>query len=232
MKQIRCFFLVLAVFAFARSQAQDSVVESAMKPMNTVHFYMKHSYDVLKYCLSVDLYHCYSDPFSTAFPATEVITFKVDSVLNTICLNAVNTSLQVDSVGLAGISFFHDSDTLTIRLDHTYQTGKEVKVKIYYRHKNVVDHAFYANGGFVFTDTPPEGARKWFPCWDRPSDKALLDLTAKVPLNVKLGSNGRLADSLIDGYYLLSLGQQGSGCNLPYDHYFKYRFLSGYYLLA
>ncbi|MGA7160194.1 MAG: M1 family aminopeptidase, partial [Bacteroidota bacterium] len=40
-----------------------------------------------------------------------------------------------------------------------------------------------------------EGARKWFPCWDRPSDKATLDLTAKVPAAVKLGSNGRMADS-------------------------------------
>jgi aminopeptidase N len=170
-----------------------------MKPLDTAHYYMKHSYDVLKYCLFADLYHCYQNPFSAAFPVTEVITFKVDSALNTICLNAVNASLQVDSVGLAGISFSHAADTLTIRLDHTYKPGSEVNVKISYQHKNVVDHAFYASGGFVFTDTPPEGARKWFPCWDRPSDKALFDLTAKVPLNVKLGSNGSLKDSLING---------------------------------
>ena len=199
MKRIRCFFLVLAVLAFAGSKAQDSIVESSMKPLDTAHFYMKHSYDVLKYCMFVNLYHCYPDPYSTAFPATEVITFKVDSALNTIRLNAVNASLQVDSVGLAGISFSHAADTLTIRLDQPYQPGNEVNVKISYQHKNVVDHAVYSNGGFVFTDTPPEGARKWFPCWDRPSDKALLDFTAKVPLNVRLGSNGRLADSLIDG---------------------------------
>jgi aminopeptidase N len=49
------------------------------------------------------------------------------------------------------------------------------------------------------TDCEPEGARKWFPCWDKPSDKATLDLTAKVPGNVKLGSNGRLNDSLVTG---------------------------------
>jgi aminopeptidase N len=199
MKRIRCFLVVLAVMTFAGSQAQNSVVESSMKPLDTAHYYMKHSYDVLKYSLFVDLYHCYTNPFSTAFPATEVITFKVDSALNIIRLNAMNTSLQVDSVGLAGISFSHASDTLTIRLDRTYKPGNEVRVKISYQHKNVVDHAFYANGGFVFTDTPPEGACKWFPCWDRPSDKALFDLMAKVPLNVKLGSNGSLADSLIEG---------------------------------
>jgi aminopeptidase N len=53
--------------------------------------------------------------------------------------------------------------------------------------------------GQVFTDCEPEGARHWFPCWDKPSDKAVVDLTAQVPLNVKLGSNGSLIDSSISG---------------------------------
>ncbi len=158
---------------------------------------MKHSYDVLKYWLNVDLYHCYQSPYSTEFSAIEVITFKVDSALNSIRLNAVNSSLHIDSVGLNAISFLHANDTLNIRLDRTYQTGSLVNVKIFYRHQKISDHAVYSDGGFLFTDNPPEGARKWFPCWDRPSDKALLDLTAKVPLNVRLGSNGSLADSLI-----------------------------------
>ena len=50
------------------------------------------------------------------------------------------------------------------------------------------------SNGFAFTDCEPEGARKWLPCWDKPSDKATFSLTAKVPANVKLGSNGILAD--------------------------------------
>jgi aminopeptidase N len=191
--------LGLAVLAFAGSQAQNSIPGSSGKPVDTAHFYMKHSYDVLKYRLFVDLYNCYSKPFSPAFPAFAVITFKVDSTLNIIHLNAVNTSLRIDSVGLAAISFLHSADMLTIRLNRTYQPGEAVKVKIYYHHKNVMDHAVYSDGGFFYTDNPPEGARKWFPCWDRPSDKALFELTAKVPYHVKLGSNGRLADSLVKG---------------------------------
>ena len=96
MKRIRYILLGLAVLAFAVSQAQNGDAGSSMKPVDTAHFYMNHSYDVLKYRLYVDLYHCYPNPFSTAFPATEVITFKVDSALNSIRLNAVNTSLQID----------------------------------------------------------------------------------------------------------------------------------------
>jgi aminopeptidase N len=187
------------MIAFAESYAQIIGAKSPQQHMDTAHYYMTHSYDVLKYSISVNLYHCYFKPFTTDFPATEIITFKVDSALNFIRLNATNTSIRVDSVGLAGVSFTHANDTLVIRLDQNYQPGQEVNVKIIYRHKNVQDHAFYADDGFVFTDTPPEGSRKWFPCWDRPSDKALFDLIAKVPLNVKLASNGSLKDSLITG---------------------------------
>ncbi len=198
MKCIRYFLLGVAFLAYAGSHAQIKGSKTT-RSVDTAHYYMEHSYDVLKYRLYVDLYHCYFDPFSSDFPAAEVITFKVDSALNFIRLNATNTSILVDSVGLAGVSFSHAKDTLVIFLDDTYQPGNVVSVKIVYRHKNVRDHAVYSNGGFVFTDTPPEGSRKWFPCWDHPSDKALFDLVAKVPVNVKLGSNGSLVDSLING---------------------------------
>ena len=164
---------------------------------DTAHFYMKHSYDVLKYKLDLDIFSCYATPPTKAFTAKEVITFRVDSVLNSIRLNAINSSLVVDSVRMSAGSFSHVNDTLDIQLNRTFQPGEVADIEIYYRHKNVSDNAFYAAGGFVFTDTPPEGSRKWFPCWDRPSDKALLDLTAKVPSTVKLGSNGMLADSVL-----------------------------------
>ena len=166
-------------------------------PVDTAHFYMKHSYDVQKYQLDMNIYSSYTTPYPKSFSAKEVITFKVDSALNSIKLNAVNTSLQIDSVRLAGVSFTHVSDTLTILLNRAYLPGEIVNVRICYQHKNISDNAFYVSGGYVFTDFPPEGARKVFPCWDRPSDKALTDITVKVPLSVRLGSTGHLADSTI-----------------------------------
>jgi len=70
---------------------------------------------------------------------------------------------------------------------------------VYYHHLNIADQGLYVSNGFVFTDFPPEGARKVFPCWDRPSDKATWDLTAMVPATVRLGSTGYLADSTLSG---------------------------------
>ena len=156
----------------------------------------RHTFDVLNYELDMDIYHCYTDPYPKSFSANSIVTFRVDTLLSEIKLNAVNTSLQINSVGLAGVSFTHAQDTLTIQLDGNYHVGEIVEVSIDYNHLNVTDNAFNVGNGFVFTDNEPQGARKWFPCYDQPSDKATLTLRAKVPSNVKLGSNGRLADSV------------------------------------
>jgi aminopeptidase N len=158
-----------------------------------------HSYDVLKYTLNLDLYNCYLPPYPKNFNGSVIIDFRLDSTSNSIRLNAENYSLIIDSVKQNAISFTHAGNILTLQLDQMYQPGDTASVTIFYRHKNVTDNAFYVNTGFVFTDCEPEGARKWFPCWDSPSDKALVDLTAKVKSNVRLGSNGRLADSTLVG---------------------------------
>ena len=156
----------------------------------------KHQFDVLNYNLNLDIYHCYTSPYPKSFDAQAIVKFRVDTALSQIKLNAVNSSLLIQSVGMAGTSFTHGTDTLTIQLDNTYQPGAIVEVSIDYSHKDVTDNAFYAKNGFVFTDSEPQGARKWFPCYDQPSDKATLTLKTKVPSNVKLGSNGKLTDSL------------------------------------
>ncbi|MFC2101385.1 M1 family aminopeptidase [Bacteroidota bacterium] len=165
--------------------------------VDTAHWYMEHSYDVLQYKLEVDLYDNYATPYPKTFTAVETITFRVDSTLNSIQLNAISTSLEIDAVGLAATSFTHANDTLTLNLDQTYNPGSVVEVKVWYHHLNIADAGLYVSAGFCFTDFPPEGARKVFPCWDRPSDKATWDLTAKVPVTVRLGSTGYLADSTI-----------------------------------
>ncbi|MEO8167458.1 MAG: M1 family aminopeptidase, partial [bacterium] len=155
----------------------------------------RHSFDVLNYKLNLDIYNCFLSPYPKSFTASNEITFRVDTMLQSIGLDATNASLTIDSVAMAGVSFSHAGNILTINLNRTYNPNDTATVKIYYRHNNVTDNGFYVSNGMVFTDAEPQGARNWYPCWDKPSDKATLDLTAKVPATVKLGSNGRLADS-------------------------------------
>ena len=159
----------------------------------------KHTYDILKYTLNLDIRSCFISPYPRSYTGYETIQFKIDTALNQIQLNAVNTSMQINSVSLNGVSFTHASNILTITLNRTYNQGEVAQVRIDYQHLNTADGAFYASNGGVFTDCEPEGARKWFPCWDKPSDKALFEITVKVPANVKLGSNGKLNDSTVVG---------------------------------
>ena len=158
-----------------------------------------HTYDVLSYTISLNVYNSFFSPYPKNYNAKNIILVKADSTLNFIKLNAANSSLVIDSVRLAGASFTQANDTLRIQLNRTYTPGEIFQVRISYHHINVTDGAFFAKNGFVFTDCEPEGARKWFPCWDKPSDKALVDITVKVPLNAKCGSNGALMDSTING---------------------------------
>ena len=158
-----------------------------------------HNFDVLDYKIFADIRSCFISPYPKNFNGKVTVKLKADSTLNSIQLNAVNTSITVNSVGLNGISFSHSSDILTVNLDRTYLTGEILEVLVNYTHKNVTDNAFYASNGMIFTDCEPEGARKWFPCYDKPSDKATIDLTAKVPANARFGSNGRLNDSTVTG---------------------------------
>lgn len=173
------------------------LAEKIIPQSDTAHFYMRHNFDVLKYNLDMNLYNCYVAPYPRSFNASLIVSLKVDTALSIISLNAINNSLEIDSVGMSGISFTHFNDTVKIVLDRMYQPGEILSVNIIFRHKDIVDHAFYTGYGYVFTDTPPEGSRKWFPCWDRPSDKAKWELSAKVPYAARLGSTGYLADSII-----------------------------------
>ena len=141
----------------------------------------KHSFDVLHYSIDLDLYNNYTTPFPKSFTGSVAITLRADSAISSFALDAVNSSITVDSVRLAGTSFTHSGNILTIQLNKTYQPNDTLSVLIYYRHNNISDGAFFVGtDGMVLTDAEPEGARKWFPCWDKPSDKATMELRAKV----------------------------------------------------
>lgn len=155
------------------------------------------SYDVLGYEIELDLYNCFIKPYPFTFTASEVISVKAQSRISSIELDAVNTSLDIESVSMNGKYFNQNGNILTVELDKNYDKDEEFNVQIFYSHKNHYDSSFIVRGGIVYTDCEPIGARKWFPCNDRPDDKALLSLTAKVPDSVIFASNGMLADSSV-----------------------------------
>ncbi|MBA3649834.1 MAG: T9SS type A sorting domain-containing protein [Chitinophagales bacterium] len=155
-----------------------------------------HPYNVLNYTLTLDLYKNYSDPFPLDYTGVEEITLQAESSLDSLVINASSSSLTIDSVSDDATSFFQTTDTLSVTLKKTYKSGETIHVKIYYQHRDRIDGVFYGAKKYVFTDSKPEGAHHWFVCWDNPDDKATTDITAKVPSDAQLVSNGTLVDSM------------------------------------
>ncbi|MDD5361198.1 MAG: M1 family aminopeptidase [Ignavibacteria bacterium] len=164
---------------------------------------VRHSFDVVNYKLYIDIRNCFYSPYPYSFAGNVTIKFIADSVINSMKIDANSGAIVIDSVRQSGVGFTHNQNIVNISLDRTYNPGDTGQVIIFYRHNNIANYFFYVNTSYfpdgVYTDTEPEGSRYWFPCWDKPSDKAFWDFTAKVPANVRLASNGLLADSAVSG---------------------------------
>lgn len=155
--------------------------------------------DVQNYSIDVDLVKCFKPPYPNTFSGTVVIKLKATGSIEHLMLNAVNTSLHITSIGKNAASFSHMNNIADIFLDRPYNDGELFEIEIKYDHKKVNDTAFFTGNGLLFTDCEPEGARRWFPCIDKPIDKATMDLTAKVPAGTIFVSNGNLLDSISSG---------------------------------
>jgi len=104
------------------------------------------------------------------------------------------------------LAFEHDDDVLTVTLAHPLAAGAKVRLQV-----NYGGHAWrggligstgvnwYSNSGtpVIHTFAQPYGARVWWPCNDRPDDKAIVSLRATVPDNLDVAANG-LEDSRED----------------------------------
>uniref|UniRef100_A0A832G6T6 Aminopeptidase N n=1 Tax=Ignavibacterium album TaxID=591197 RepID=A0A832G6T6_9BACT len=152
-------------------------------------------FDILKYNLELDLFNNYQQPYPHSFDGKLEIEFKALNELTQLKLNASSFSMMIKDVFGDDVSFQHKSDTLYVQFNKPIKKNSIRRLIIKYHHNDVVDGAFFVKDGMLFTNNAPQGARKWFPCFDHPSDKALFELKAKTPADVLLGSNGLLVDS-------------------------------------
>lgn len=152
--------------------------------------------NVIKYDLEFDLINTFQEPYPKTYSAVNIVSLMVNSTAGQITLNAENYSLIIDSVSGSGQTFVHENDLLKINLDKFYNSGDMFDVKIYFRHKEIFDTAYFAFKGLMYTDSETAGARRWFPCKDIPNDKVMLRLSARVPEKVLFVSNGLLVDSV------------------------------------
>ena len=95
------------------------------------------------------------------------------------------------------LRFDQTDHKLTIHLLRGYSYGDEVTFIIKYHAKDPKKGFFFSdktsrNPKMVSTDSWPNEARHWFPCYDYPNDKVTMELIATVKRPNKILSNGRL----------------------------------------
>jgi len=163
-------------------------------------------YDVYDYDIDVHV-----DPARQVLSGSVTVTLKaIADGLATVTLD-VDLGLRVLSVIQVGkqqfpydspiaVPYEHVDDRLTVTLLQPLPAGEMVKLRVTYG-----GHAWrggligatgvnwYSSGGtpIIHTFAQPYGARVWWPCNDRPDDKATVRLRVTVPDNLDVAANGR-----------------------------------------
>lgn len=95
------------------------------------------------------------------------------------------------------LKFEQTDEKLVVSLSRAYDYGEEVTFTIKYYAQDPQKGFFFSdetsrNPKMVSTDSFPDEARHWFPCYDYPHDKVTMELIATVQKPNKVLSNGRL----------------------------------------
>jgi aminopeptidase N len=150
--------------------------------------------DVLHYDLDLT-----ADPVTGVLQGISTVTFRgLVNGLSYVVLDALDMQI-VEVRDLAGRPLEHtyDGELVTIELAESLPGNSLAGVSVRYRalaaqelnltHPDVTDSERMVA---AYTYTQPEGSRTWYPCLDRPSDKATLTIAVTVPPGHRALSNG------------------------------------------
>lgn len=177
----------------------------------------KSNYDVLKYDLFLD----WSSILKVESASTAVRQYNGKMLMTVKILEDNVDSLEFDSEATRFNSVKINGDEVNLLYSETcysnspnilylgkkYKSNDTFTIEFDYTHIGTKQLGFH----FYATDTPslpenvaytmsePDLARIWMPCKDRPYDKALSQISVRVPIGYDVISNGLLVDSLDDG---------------------------------
>lgn len=217
---ISCF---ISPACLAQERFEDNVKILAPHAEDLGHVYKAnysghHSYDVIEYKLSMDWYDIILG-LSNSYSGTMQMKFLPDlaNPLDRIDIDNDTTCLHVDSAfsGSKMLALTNAGMKLNVVLNRNYGSGDTGIVTLYY---HVVDQPANSQKGFyyysagdqltssytvprtiAYTMSEPSDAHDWMPCYDDPSDKALCEVSIRVPDGYVAASNGTLS-SRIDNH--------------------------------
>ncbi len=113
------------------------------------------------------------------------VTITADSLVTGLQIATLDLydNMAVSSVTLGGASlaYTHGGNLLQVTLDRPYDTGETFEIVVTYSGSPVSGsfgwnkYSQFSEGEMVWSLSEPEGARTWWPCKDRPDDKAMVE---------------------------------------------------------
>lgn len=154
-------------------------------------------FDVTRYFLN--LY--FDDQAKSVSGSVEVTgTSLVDGMQHVVLDLANNMNVSVVTQGLPTIPFSHVGNVVDITLSQPLDSGETFTIKVNYDGTPITVFDYFGwnkyngsgNGEMVWSLSEPSGARYWWPCKDRPDDKAQVEEWWVVRSEWVATGNGRL----------------------------------------
>ena len=125
-----------------------------------------------------------------------------DEDLDRLTLDLHRLRVRRVTVDGATVRHSHSKDRLTLRLRSTIRAGQSFTVAVHYSgHPAPVPSKTLGAAGWeeltdgVIVAAQPHGAPSWFPCNDRPSDKAAYRISLTAPSAYRVVANGTLVST-------------------------------------
>ncbi len=154
-----------------------------------------HGFDVQKYEITLTI-----DDALHQINGNVLATVNATSTLSSIAYELRN--LTVSSVLVNGISttWTHTGEMLTIPVNASL--GQQFTTQVFYSGIPQLTSDIYHIGmifgtNTVFTISDPDAGRNWWPCYDHPWDKAIVDLHISMRSDWKVAANG-IRTSIVD----------------------------------
>ncbi len=160
---------------------------------------------------------CRADSLTGFDVQSYAITLSINQAAHTVSGNVLATvlaeenlsSLQYELVGLSVSSvlvngspaaYTHSDGVINIGLN--IQSGQTFSTQVFYSGSPQLSNDLYHIGmifssNTVFTISDPDAARYWWPCYDHPWDKAVVDLAITLRSDWKVAANG-LRTQIVD----------------------------------
>jgi hypothetical protein len=152
-------------------------------------------FDVQKYTITLSISQ---DP--SMISGNVLAEVVAEEALPTITYNLIGLSVSQVLVNGQAASFTHQNGLVQIQVNKA--AGESFSTQVFYSGSPQLSGDSYNVGMYIrpnsiFTVSDPDAGRYWWPCYDHPWDKAIVDLIITLRSDWKVAANG-LRESIVD----------------------------------